>query len=192
MVYFIVFHDGKALKVSARPPTTHCCRSGSRAASSSAVSDSTRKTSPGSLASFARCRWPLVHQHLPSSSLVVLFPVISQGWKPTVSVITLGVIQTIVLAITPSVWLLRDLSLTTVVAILFLIISAFHILRSVLFKYPLFNNWVISSRYCPICANRQLLLPGVPREGLLSEPGVGGSVPLHREIAMSISCRVRR
>ena len=50
--------------------------------------------------------------------------------------ITLGVIQTIVLAITPAVWLIRDLSLATVVAVLFLVVSAFHILRSVLFKYP--------------------------------------------------------
>lgn len=50
--------------------------------------------------------------------------------------ITLGVIQTIVLAITPAVWLIRDISLATVVAVLFLVVSAFHILRSVLFKYP--------------------------------------------------------
>ena len=33
--------------------------------------------------------------------------------------ITLGVIQTIVLAITPAVWLIRDISLATVVAVLF-------------------------------------------------------------------------
>ena len=184
--------NDKAWKVSVRPPTTHCFRSGSPAVFSSVASDSTRRISRGSSASSVRCRWPHVHHHLPPSSQVVLFPVISQGWKAPVSVITLGIIQTVVLAITPAVWLLRDCSLTVVVALLFLIVSAFHILRSVLFKYPFCNNRVYSSHYCPICANRELLLPGVPREGVLSESGAGGLVPLHRRIAMAMGRRVRR
>ena len=70
------------------------------------------------------------------SGIVILFPVISNGYKTTASVIVLSLIQVFVLAFTPIASTLNNLDLQGTVTVLFIMISSFHIIRSVIFKYP--------------------------------------------------------
>ena len=70
------------------------------------------------------------------SGIVILFPVISNGYKTTTSVIVLSLIQVFVLAFTPIASTLNHLDLQGTVTVLFIMISSFHIIRSVIFKYP--------------------------------------------------------
>lgn len=72
--------------------------------------------------------------------IVLLFPVVCKAWRTTTSILILSSIQLVVLGVTPVVSVLNNLSLRDIVVLLFVVISAFHIVRSIMFKYPIYNN----------------------------------------------------
>ncbi len=67
---------------------------------------------------------------------MLLFPVVSRLCSTQRSYIGMSFIQVAILACHPVVSTLNHISLQGVVAALYSVISSFHIIRSILFKYP--------------------------------------------------------
>ena len=70
------------------------------------------------------------------SHVVVLLPVISHLCGTKQACIVLSLIQVVILACHPIVSTLSHVSFQSTITVLYSVISSFHIIRSILFKYP--------------------------------------------------------
>lgn len=83
---------------------------------------------PMQMATCPRC---VLHSHI-----VVLLPVVSRLCGTKQACIVLSLIQVVILACHPIVSALNHVSLQNTITVLYSVISSFHIIRSILFKYP--------------------------------------------------------
>lgn len=88
---------------------------------------------------------------------MLLFPAVSAVTDTRTSYWVLSVVQVFVLALHPLVSTLNSLGTTQEIAVLYGMISTFHIIRSILFKYPILL-FGLPSPHCRLCSHRQRLL----------------------------------
>lgn len=70
---------------------------------------------------------------------MLLFPVVSAVCSTRTSYLVLSVVQVFVLALNPVVSMMNQVDAMQEVVLLYIVISTFHIIRSILFKYPGFR-----------------------------------------------------